>query len=306
MPIFHNHVGINLTETKLQLVEISYKQNSFYLENVDQKIFKEQFVPTLPENKMISILQDSFEKIINKKSVNSNFISFCLPNNFFKIIELPFDNALTKKDLQEQLKWELSILFPDDLEDKYFIQNVEVNKTSLRKEFKTLIFAIEKRFVKTLNKFCKENNLELKFVDNSHLASNAFLHLDKRTSNDSIILSLYIDQVQSSIAALEGHNPFYFKIIDEISNEFSEELSKVITELSVFGVNRKNIGSVILNGLNVTSEFEKSISAVLKLPIIKINPFERLKIDEQIKNNPLFLSQYNSFTAATGIAIRIV
>lgn len=306
MPIFHNHVGINLTETKLQLVEISYKQNSFYLENVDQKIFKEQFVPTLPENKMISILQDSFEKIINKKSVNSNFISFCLPNNFFKILELPFDNALTKKDLQEQLKWELSILFPDDLEDKYFIQNVEVNKTSLRKEFKTLIFAIEKRFVKTLNKFCKENNLELKFVDNSHLASNAFLHLDKRTSNDSIILSLYIDQVQSSIAALEGHNPFYFKIIDERSNEFSEELSKVITELSVFGVNRKNIGSVILNGLNVTSEFEKSISAVLKLPIIKINPFERLKIDEQIKNNPLFLSQYNSFTAATGIAIRIV
>ncbi|MBM4172340.1 MAG: hypothetical protein FJ214_10765 [Ignavibacteria bacterium] len=306
MPIFHNHVGINLTETKLQLVEISYKQNSFYLENVDQKIFKEQFVPTLPENKMISILQDSFEKIINKKSVNSNFISFCLPNNFFKIIELPFDNALTKKDLQEQLKWELSILFPDDLEDKYFIQNVEVNKTSLRKEFKTLIFAIEKRFVKTLNKFCKENNLELKFVDNSHLASNAFLHLDKRTSNDSIILSLYIDQVQSSISALEGHNPFYFKIIDERSNEFSEELSKVITELSVFGVNRKNIGSVILNGLNVTSEFEKSISAVLKLPIIKINPFERLKIDEQIKNNPLFLSQYNSFTAATGIAIRIV
>jgi len=255
---------------------------------------------------MISILQDSFEKIINKKSVNSNFISFCLPNNFFKILELPFDNALTKKDLQEQLKWELSILFPDDLEDKYFIQNVEVNKTSLKKEFKTLIFAIEKRCVKTLNKFCKENNLELKFVDNSHLASNAFLHLDKRTSNDSIILSLYIDQVQSSIAALEGHNPFYFKIIDERSNEFSEELSKVIPELSVFGVNRKNIGSAILNGLNVTSEFEKSISAVLELPIIKINPFERLKIDEQIKNNPLFLSQYNSFTAATGIAIRIV
>jgi Tfp pilus assembly PilM family ATPase len=306
MPIFHNHVGINLTETKLQLVEISYKQNSFYLENVGQKIFKEQLVPTLSESKMISILQESFEKINNKKSISSNFISFCLPNNFFKIVELPFDNALTKKDLQEHLKWELSILFPDDEEDKYFVQNIDVNKTSVRKELRTIIFALEKRFVKTINKFCKGNGLELKFVDNSHLASNAFLHLNKRTAKDFITLSLYIDQVQSSIAALEGHNPFYFKIIDERSNEFNQELGIVIAELSMYDVNRNNIGSVILNGLNITSEFEKSISTALELPIIKINPFERLKIDELTKNNPLFLSQYNSFTAATGIAIRIV
>jgi hypothetical protein len=67
MPVFENHTGINFSESKLQLVELSYKNNSFCLENVDQSVFKESITPLTEESKLIAILQDSFNKITSKK-----------------------------------------------------------------------------------------------------------------------------------------------------------------------------------------------------------------------------------------------
>lgn len=306
MPIFHNHVGINLTETKFQFVEISYKQNSFYLENVDQSILKEFFSPSLPEIKLINILQESFEKISKKKAVTSKFVSFSLPNNFFKIVEIPYDDTLTKKDLSEHFKWELSVLFPDEVRDKFFLQNIDINKTLVRQEYKTIIFALDKKIVNAVNKFCKANGLELKFVDNAHLSSNAFLHLDKNITKESVSLSLYIDQKYSSVAALEGFNPFYFKVLNTNTGDFIPELGKILFDLNKYKINKESIQRVILNGQNVTSDFEKNITGLIGIQLIKINPFERLKTEENIKTNHLYLSQFNSFTAATGVAIRIV
>ncbi|MEW6703168.1 MAG: hypothetical protein AB1298_10700, partial [Bacteroidota bacterium] len=65
--MFKNHVGINLTESKLQLVEICYKEDSFFLENVDQSVLNEILTPSLAENKIINALQNSFDKITKKK-----------------------------------------------------------------------------------------------------------------------------------------------------------------------------------------------------------------------------------------------
>ncbi len=306
MPLFQNHVGINLTETKLQLVEISYKQNNFYLENVDQLVFKEPVLPDVQDQKLINILQDSLAKIILKKTITSNSISFTLPNNFFRVFEVPYDNALTKKDLVEQLRWEISILFPMYDCNDFYIQYVEVNKSSFRSEDKLIVFALSKRIVGAINKFCKENKFELKFVDNAHLASNAFLYLDRELEREDITLSFYIDQHYSSLAVFEGLSPFYFKIFNKDGTDFFEQLEAAIEKLTTFNVNRENIKKATLSGQTVTGEFTENISKVLGLTLLKINPFEKLFAEDEVKSNPLYLSQYNSFTAATGIAIRII
>ena len=92
--MFNNHAGINLTESKLQLVEICYKEDSFYLENVNQSVHFESLTPDFPESKIISILQESFNKLTKKKPLASKNISFALPNNFFNIFEVPFLNNI--------------------------------------------------------------------------------------------------------------------------------------------------------------------------------------------------------------------
>lgn len=309
--MFQNHIGINLTETKFQLVEISYKNNLFYLENVDQVIIKENLSPSIMkgfnseiESHLFSILQDSFNKIISKKKPVSKYASFSLPDNFFIVTEIPYEPTLTRKDLIEHFKWELSILYPHMSIDNFLIQHIEVNKTSIRNEDKAIIFAVDKSVVSLINKFCSENNLKLKFVDNAHLSSTAFLHLLKNVTKESIVFSFYIDQNYSSFAAIEGVYPFYFKIFDTV--KMLDFFDEILLQLSKFGISGELVSHILISGQSITDEVIIKLEEKFNQKVHKINPFEKLKVEETIIKNPLYTSQYNSFTAAAGMAIRIV
>ena len=304
--MFENHAGINLSETKLQVVELSYKNNSFCLENVDQSIFRENLTAEITESKLIAILQEAFNKIISKKPLNTKFISFTLPNIYFNIFEIPFDISLTRKDLLQHFKWEISILFPNADCENFFIQHIEVNKSSVRPENKAIVLALRKDIVKAMHQFCLTNNLELKFVDNAHLASNAFLYMDKSLTRSEIVYSIYIDQNCSSFTAIEGMNPFYFQVLNVNGPAIFDEFDLIKKNLSDLKLNSDNVKELILYGQSITKEFEDRVKEIFCLPLRKINPFERLHVEEEIKKSPHYAVQFNSFTAATGIAIRII
>lgn len=304
--MFNNHAGINLTESKLQVVEINYRDDSFYLENVDQIIHTESFTPALEEEVALSILQKSYDRLNKRKQLITKNISFSLPNNFFKIFEIPYDDSLVKKDLLEHFKWELSILFPESNPENFLLQHIEIDKSSFRSEKRAIVIAIDKNHVALLNKFCERNDLQLKFVDNVHLASNAFLYLEKPTINNEVCLTIYIDQKYSSLSGVEGVHPFYFKVLNPQSQNIFDELTAAITKMEEFKLHLNDFKKVLLYGQDIAEEFENKLKAFFGLPLKKVNPFERLKVDEQLKNNPFYRIKYNSFTAAAGIAIRII
>ena len=304
--MFNNHTGINITETKLQLVEISYKDNSFFLENVDQTLHRENIFALHADTKLAPILQESFNKLIKKRSLNSQNISFTLPNNFFRIFEVPYEDSLVKKDPHAHFRWELSVLFPESDKDNFLIQHIEVDKSGCRSEKSAIVFAIDKTIVNIINNFCFQNKLQLNYIDNVHLASNAFLYLDSPEANKEVSLSLYIDQRYSSIAALDGTFPFYFKVLDSGPNNIFDELARTVESLKRFNLTAGDFHKVLLFGQDLTTEFENRLTAYFGLPLKKINPFEKLKTDNLIVNNPLYKSKYNSFAAAAGIAIRII
>ncbi|MFA7228021.1 MAG: hypothetical protein WC061_03215 [Melioribacteraceae bacterium] len=304
--MFKNHTGINLSETKLQLIEISYKDNSFYLENIDQTIHTENFNSSFSEDKMIDILQSSFNKIVKKKPLSSQSISFSLPNNFFRIFEVPYEDSLVKKDLHEHFRWEISVLFPYCDKDNFFIQHIEIDKSRTRREKKAIVFAVDKNLVTAINKFSSRNSLVLKYIDNAHLASNAFLYLNGEKNQNEITLSIYIDEKSSSISAMEGASPFYFKVLDASSQSIFEELTEAVKKLDEFNLSLSDFSRILLYGQDLTDEFENKLKNFLGSNLIIINPFERLKAEDPIMNNPLHRIKFNSFTAAAGIAIRIV
>ncbi len=304
--MFNNHAGINITETKLQIVEISYKDDSFYLENVDQAMHAESICPDLPEEKFISILQESFDRATKRKPINATRVSFALPNNFFKIFEIPYDDSLVKIDLNEHFKWELLVLFPNCANVDFFIQHIEVDKSRVRSEKKAIVLAIKKSLVKTINNFCLQNNLELKYIDDVHLASNAFLYLDKSFANDGIALSLYIDQNYSSISAVDGASPFFFKILGSHSQDLFEDLTHSVKTLEDFNIHLKDFNRVLLYGQDLTEDFENRLKIFFGLPLTKTNPFEHLKVEQSVLENHFYKYKFNSFAAAAGIAIRII
>jgi Tfp pilus assembly PilM family ATPase len=304
--MFSNHTGINITETKLQLVEICFKENAFYLENVDQALLKETITPDISYEILIEILHESYDKIVKKKPLNSPNISFALPNNFFKIFEIPYEESMIKKDLLSHFKWELSILFPDVDAENYLVQHIEVNKSGYRSEKHAIVFGIDRMLINSINNFCLKNDLILKYIDNVHLASNAFLYLNKSESQNEISLSFHIGQKYSSISAIDGVTPFFFKVLNPKSQNIFDELTLAVNNLKELGVQLGDFKRVLLYGQDVAEEFENRLKAFFKIPLKKVNPFEHLRASESVKNNPYYKLKSNSFSAATGIALRII
>ncbi len=304
--MFNNHIGINLTESKLQAVEINYREDSFYLETVDQIIHTESFNPNLPEDKLISILQNSFDKLNKRKQITTKNISFSLPNNFFKIFEIPYDDSLVKKDLLDHFRWEISVLFPENDPDNFLLQHIEIDKSNLRKEKRAIVIAIDKNHVASINKFCDRNNLQLKFIDNVHLASNAFLYLEKQSIENEVCLTIYIDQKYSSLSGVQGVYPFYFKVLNPERQNIFEELTEAVKKMEDYKLHISDFSKVLLYGQDIAEEFENKLKSFFGLPLKKVNPFEKLKISDEMKNNPFYKIKYNSFTSATGIALRII
>ena len=85
-----NHVGFNITQSKLQLVEVVNESSKYCLENVDEHIFEEKLNFNLAELKLISILQTSLNSLSNRISLKSKNISFSLPLSEFQMFEIPF------------------------------------------------------------------------------------------------------------------------------------------------------------------------------------------------------------------------
>ena len=307
MHLFQNQAGINITNSKLQIVEIVYKDKNFYLENVDEEHFESLFDLSLKESKLIFILQNSFNQLIKRKTLNSLQVSFTLPHNFFKIIEIPYDKTLVKSDLNEQIKWELSILYPENDPDDFVTQFIEVDKSIHRKDNSLIIISLYKKHLEVIHKFCVRNNLSLKFVDYAHIASNAIIKLENPKLTEGTYLSFYITDSAISAMLSDGSHPIFLSVkkIDEsflLSKYYDDIVEKIETFDDAFGALRK----VYVSGNNVSEQSVDELAMRFNVQVKIANPFNRIKINPMLYENPLFVERYNSFTAAAGIAMRMI
>ena len=59
----------------------------------------------------------------------------------------------------------------------------DINKNDICNIPTAIVFAIDKKYLKMLHKFCVRNNLILKYIDNAHIASNTFLKYENKNDD---------------------------------------------------------------------------------------------------------------------------
>src|SRR5690606_17087020 len=119
--------------------------------------------------------QAAFNEIILRNRVTSRSASFTLPPEIFYNVQVPYDNTLLYNDLYEDIKWQLSILFPDVFINDLVIRHIEIPGNKITGYDTLLISAVKRKYLHWLKYFCEENNLKIKFIDNSHFASERAL-----------------------------------------------------------------------------------------------------------------------------------
>ena len=153
--------------------------------------------------------------------------------------------------------------------------------------------------------FCDENNLNLKFVDNSHFASERALS-SIFNLKDSVRLSLYISSnCLSLIFSLEG-KPVLFKTVTYNSaTEIPEIILKETSPSETVNINRSLIDSAYISGEDISASFVSTLGANTGIEFTLFNPFENINPDPRLLENNNFSQKFNAFSPAAGIAYRL-
>ncbi len=299
--MFKNHAGFHITENRLHLVEVNYADDIFVLENVDSEYFDEFLSLVDKETRVIDILQNAFDEIILRNPLKSNSASFVIPDRVFKIFEIPFEQSLVNKDLAEHVNWEFSVLFPNEQPENYATRFIKVDDD---KQDRLIVYAISKKVIRTLHKFCSRNNLQLKYVDNAHLAANSIVSIaDDKPEN---YLSVYYGNSFFSFGAFAEGKPLYYNVRKISSmNQFIEYLEVERGRFEKLGITG-NFTTSYLFGANISESLKMKIEEKTDLKFLLPNPFHYIDVAEQFEKGKLYSEDYAFFNSAAGIAYRML
>jgi Tfp pilus assembly PilM family ATPase len=287
-----SHVGFSISQNKIQLVEVVKEASKYCLENVDEHIFEEEFDFNSDESKIISILQTSLNSLSERNPIKSKNISFTLPVSAFTFFEIPYEPSLSASALDEHIKWEYSVLFPTHNISEKIIRTHKLY--SYDNHNRILVISVSRSLIESLFNFAKQNNLNLKFVDVAHFASDTIINSSKTKT-----LSVYIDASHFSIASYINQELKTIKVYENGTN--FTLLSSIESFIEVENIAYDNI---FIAGSNDVDELKIEIETKLKLNIEMFNPFEKIETSEAFIQNAHYLNRPNSFSASAGIGFR--
>jgi Tfp pilus assembly PilM family ATPase len=316
---FENHVGFTISGSKLQIVEIIYKDRQFILDKIDEAYFNEPInLETDKETKIDSMLQGAFNEILIKKPLKSSLASFALPFELFHIMQVPYDNTLLHQDLIEEFTWEFSVLYPYVSTKDLVLQYIEVEKNNLISQNTMIAIGIQRKYLQMIHNFCKANSLKLKFIDNMHSASERALAASYPSSARGLTMSIFItNKFLSLIYSLEG-KPIYFKVIplsdageipsllinETTPNQYFQVGEWILPE-HFHKIDKNSIDNAFISGEEISETIINTLSNSLGIDLIYFNPFEKITPNSDLFTNKFYLEKNNCFSPAAGIAYRL-
>ncbi len=304
---FENHIGFNISSSKLQVVEVNYSGDQFKLVNVDETYFNDQIdFENDRETKISALLQGAFNELLIKKKFNSTSSSFTLPFELFHSMQMPYDTTLLYQDLLDEFKWELSVMYPFISTKNLVLQYFEIEKGPFNETSSALVFAIQRRFLQMLDSFCKKNNLKLKFIDNLHIAAERSLSVSNAIVYKGLTLSVYFDSKFLSLFYALNGKPLFFKVIPlNDAGEITDHLVKETSKTSLLNVQSAQIEAAFISGDEITGAVIHTLKKALGLDFILFNPFDKIRPVPDLYESKLYLEKFNSFSSAAGIAFRL-
>lgn len=301
MSALTNQVGINISNTSIQLVEISKKQNEVFLMNVDEEFFEENLDPNFKETKFIHILQNSFNEILLRKPLNTKKVSVSLPLNFSKIFELPIDKNLTKNDIAEYCNWEFSKLFPTENIKDFRLEKINLETPTYQSFCRYMVYGLKTDLLKRIFKFCLRNNLTLKLADISHVSANSLLLYTTASSN---YFSFWIEDKSISLMYINNGNLAFSK-----SKYFTDIADVPIFIKNIFSeIENKNLlknktTDLIFLGSTISNELINYFNNMQNINFKIFNSIEEIKLNVSYMKN---FENVNSikYNAALGMALR--
>lgn len=301
---FDNHLGVQLCKDRIRLVEVIYKEDDLYLENVGEQQFEK---PIEKFSDLADVLQNTYNEVLEKKLFTSKFVSFTFPPSFFKVFEFPFDNTLLKNDLKDHLNWELKKLYPYESDSEYLIQNIKYENGLKNRNSYMGVIALPKSLITSVVKFSKANKLSIKYIDHPQTAANVFLKLAVEDFKSLTGISIFAGNNCLTVMLISAGMPVYIKQLEyDTKDEIDIKLKKIFDNLSGYDVDLSSMDYTYISGESVTPEMAGNLSDAFGLQIKIMDPFEKIKINPDFEEFYEYKQNASAFAAPAGLALRLM
>ena len=301
---FQRCVGINLTASKLQFVEIEKESDQLKVLNLGQTFISPPIVYDEQDDTLIQQqLQTSFDELKIRNPISSNNASFTLPPELFITIQLPYEANLTQKEIREEFNWEISQLFPFISVEELAIKFYELDGSFLPGKNNALVVALNKNFLVLIKNFCLKNNLTPKLVDNASITANSFINNYLESDKKSAMINIFNSKNSITLFINISSKPAYVKVFPK-QDDYINKLIREISRDNFREVLNNSFKSAILSGEELDGDLLAEIGRGTELVFEKFNPFEVIKFKPELRNDEITSDQFSSFTSAIGIASR--
>lgn len=298
--------GFYFSNSKLQAMEIGYENTYYSIRNISEVYFNEVLDFTTDKNsKILEQLQAAYNEILLDFPVKASSTAFALPNDFFYVMQVPYENSLKTEDLIREFKWEFSILYPYVDPEGLVIQFIEIPKNSYMKHQTAIIIAVRQKYLQVLDAFCKKNNIILKHIEAPHIAAERIFTVSKNNLFNKIIVSVFISNKDISIIISDNLRPVYFKIIKNIDfNKIPEIIKEELNTNCIIDIKADNADHCYVLGDSLNLTFLERLNKITGIKFELFNLTGNMEFSLQQEDSK-YLNKVNSFSASAGAAIRL-
>ncbi|MHC1737000.1 MAG: hypothetical protein AB9882_03195 [Ignavibacteriaceae bacterium] len=298
-----NRIGVNITGTKLQFIEILSDNTEVRILNIGEQYFPGNIDWFFEKETVIEeILRVALRESVFSGKTNSKIVSFSFPLEVFRIFCSHYIRQLDKNELLRYYKWELSVLYPYLHISDYSISTAFLKSDSLLDDNRVIVAALYKRLMKVLLNLCREVGIIVGAVDTSHFAFDKTVQFLHKEFVRDISVTVYLDSNYFSFELFNEGNAVFYKMLPAKYDyyELLFDPEKIDPDLKSV---MKRIKKIYLCNEG-SSEIHTAFKEVNGAQIISSDLLSRLIVDDELKQKIGILNQQDYFSAA-GMAFRV-
>jgi Tfp pilus assembly PilM family ATPase len=291
-------VGLSISGGGIQAVEIDRSGPTTTLLSIDEW---ENTLPAASANGSGEGLQEFqrlFGKFVRENRIRANRLSISLDTAMLFLNSIPIDQGLTRSEINDRVKWELSQYFPETgTED--FITDVHILTERANDPFnEALSVSVRRHDAIMIQKAAAAAGMELSIVDADHFAADTALRINYPDTYRKYIALVGVKENRLDISLMRNGSLESYRYIIVQSNQ------EIVQGIATLARKTPGIYSMTVYGPYLDRDLLTQIRRGSPILVEALNPLRHVNVSDTLRlADHLTVPSYR-FAAAVGVALR--
>jgi Tfp pilus assembly PilM family ATPase len=291
-------VGLSISGGGIQAVELDRSGPTTTLLSIDEW---ENTLPTTSGNGSGEGLQEFqrlFNKFVRENQIRARRMSMSLDTAMLFLNSMPVEQGLTRSEINDHVKWELSQYFPDTNVSE-FITDVHILTERANEPYnEALSVSLRRHDAATIQRAAQAAGMELAIVDADHFAADTALRVNYPDTYRKYIALIGVKENRLDISLMRNGSLESYRYIIVQSNQ------EIIQGIASLARKTPGIYSMTVYGPYLDRDLLTHIRRGSPILVEALNPLRHVNVSDTLRLAEHLTVPSYRFAAAVGVALR--